>query len=96
MTTHQPPDVAGHYRQGDLRRKIDEALDRLYPGHTPLTTDDLHGVDEFHTGGHAATRELAEHLELSARMRVLDVEAAWAARPAIWPSTQAPMSPAWT
>ncbi|WP_433917312.1 class I SAM-dependent methyltransferase [Streptomyces canus] len=73
MTTHQPPDVAGHYRQGDLRRKIDEALDRLYPGHTPLTTDDLHSVDEFHTGGHAATRELAKHLELSAPLRVLDV-----------------------
>ncbi|WP_330280535.1 MULTISPECIES: class I SAM-dependent methyltransferase [unclassified Streptomyces] len=73
MTAPQPSAVARHYRQGDLRRKIDEALDRLYPGHTALTTDDLHGVDEFHTGGHAATRELAEHLELRAGLRVLDV-----------------------
>ncbi|MGW2052066.1 SAM-dependent methyltransferase [Streptomyces sp. NPDC001858] len=74
MTTPQPPSpVASHYRQGDLRRKIDEALDRLYPGHTTLTTDELHGVDEFHTGGHPATRELADHLELSAGLRVLDV-----------------------
>ncbi|MET8808428.1 class I SAM-dependent methyltransferase [Streptomyces sp. NPDC004546] len=73
MTAQQPSAVARHYRQGDLRRKIDEALDRLYPGHTTLTTDDLHGVDEFHTGGHAATRELAEHLELGPGLRVLDV-----------------------
>ncbi|MGW1563993.1 class I SAM-dependent methyltransferase [Streptomyces sp. NPDC002144] len=65
--------VARHYRQGDLRRKSDEELDRLYPGHTTLTTDDLHAVDEFHTGGHAATRELTEHLELKAGLRVLDV-----------------------
>ncbi|WP_406165284.1 methyltransferase domain-containing protein [Streptomyces canus] len=73
MTAQQPSAVASHYRQGDLRRKIDEALDRLHPGHTTLTTDELHGVDEFHTGGHPATRELAEHLELSPGLRVLDV-----------------------
>jgi SAM-dependent methyltransferase len=73
VSAPQPSAVARHYRQGDLRRKIDEALDRLYPGHTALTTDDLHGVDEFHTRGHAATRELAEHLELRAGLRVLDV-----------------------
>ncbi|MFD7488307.1 SAM-dependent methyltransferase [Streptomyces mirabilis] len=73
MTAQQPSAVARHYRQGGLLRKIDEALDRLYPGHTTLTTDDLHGVDEFHIGGHAATRELAEHLELRAGLRVLDV-----------------------
>ncbi|MFI1031518.1 SAM-dependent methyltransferase [Streptomyces sp. NPDC020951] len=73
MTAQQPSAIAGHYRQGDLRRKIDEALDRLYPGQPALTTDDLHGVDEFHTGGHPATRELAAHLELSADLRVLDV-----------------------
>ncbi|MCX5238945.1 hypothetical protein OG824_27455 [Streptomyces prunicolor] len=44
-TTHQPPDVAGHYRQGDLRRKIDEALVRLYPGHAhlPLVEADVEG-----------------------------------------------------
>ncbi|MFC9645685.1 SAM-dependent methyltransferase [Streptomyces mirabilis] len=72
MTAQQPSAVARHYRQGGLLRKIDEALDRLYPGHTTLTTDDLHGVDEFHIGGHAATRELAEHLELRAGLRVLD------------------------
>ncbi|MFF3584672.1 SAM-dependent methyltransferase [Streptomyces mirabilis] len=69
----QPSAATRHYRQGDLHRKIDEALDRLHPGHTTLTTDDLHGVDEFHIGGHAATRELAEHLELNAGLRVLDV-----------------------
>ncbi|MEH0580502.1 MULTISPECIES: hypothetical protein [Streptomyces] len=87
----------GPWRQGDLLQKIDEALDRLYPGHTELTTDDLHGVGEFHTGGHAATRELTEHLELSAGLRVLDVGSGqMAARPAIWPGAHAPMSPAWT
>lgn len=73
MTTRQPSATARHYRQGDLRRKIDESLDRLYSGHTALTTDDLHGADEFHTGGHAATRELTERPELSTGLRVLDV-----------------------
>ncbi|MFE4622185.1 SAM-dependent methyltransferase [Streptomyces mirabilis] len=73
MTAQQPSAAARHYRQGGLLRKIDEALDRLYPGHTTLTTDDLHRVDEFHIGGHATTRELAEHLELRAGLRVLDV-----------------------
>ncbi|MER5432255.1 class I SAM-dependent methyltransferase [Streptomyces sp. NPDC002588] len=73
MTAPQPSPIARHYRQDDLLRKIDEALDRLYPGRITLTTDELHGVDEFHTGGHAATRQLAEHLELRAGLRVLDV-----------------------
>ncbi|WP_329374818.1 hypothetical protein [Streptomyces sp. NBC_01483] len=72
MPAHQPSAAARHYRQGDLLRKLDEALDRLYPGHTTLTTDDLHAVDEFHTGGHATTLEPAEHLDLRAGMRVLD------------------------
>lgn len=73
MTAQQSSVTTRHYRQGDLRRKIDEALDRRYPGHPRLTADDPHGVDEFHTCGHAATREPAEHLELRAGLRVLDV-----------------------
>ncbi|MCR3731931.1 SAM-dependent methyltransferase [Streptomyces umbrinus] len=64
--------VTRHYQQGDLRRKIDEALDRLYPDQNPLTTDHLRAVDEFHIGGHAATRQIAEHLELQPGLRVLD------------------------
>lgn len=95
MTAQQPSAVARHYRQGGLLRKIDEALDRLYPGHTTLTTDDLHGVDEFHIGGHAATR--AGRTPGAERGCVsLTWEAAWAVLPAIWPSTQTPTSPAWT
>ena len=65
--------VTRHYQQGDLRWKIDEALDRLYPGGSALTADDLHRVDEFHTGGHPATRQITEHLQLRPGMRVLDV-----------------------
>jgi cyclopropane fatty-acyl-phospholipid synthase-like methyltransferase len=54
-------------------------------------------VDEFHIGGHAATRELAGHLELRAGLRVLDVGSGLGG-PArhLAQSTQAPMSPAWT
>ncbi|MEW2468131.1 methyltransferase domain-containing protein [Streptomyces sp. NPDC046994] len=74
VTAQRPSNaVTHHYRQGDLYRKIDEALDRLYPGRSSLTVDELHGMDEFHIGGHAATREITEHLRLRPGMRVLDV-----------------------
>lgn len=73
--TAQPPSnaVTHHYQQGDLHQRIDDALDRLYPGRSSLTADELHGVDEFHIGGHAATRQITEHLRLRPGMRVLDV-----------------------
>ncbi|WP_406485751.1 hypothetical protein [Streptomyces phaeochromogenes] len=87
--------VTQHYQQGDLRRRIDEALDRLYPGGHPLTTDHLRAVDEFHVGGHTVTRLLAEHLELRPGMRVLDAGSGLGARPAIWLSARIPMSLAW-
>ena len=65
--------VAEHYAQDDLARKIVDAL--VASGKDPerLSPADLAPVDEFHTGGRDATAELARRLNVRADMHLLDV-----------------------
>jgi ubiquinone/menaquinone biosynthesis C-methylase UbiE len=66
--------VAGHYAgTGDLAASIAQSLRNAGRDLRALKTTDLETVDEFHIRGRKATLELAEHLNLSERSRVLDI-----------------------
>src|SRR3984893_880438 len=65
--------VAGHYGRGRLEEMILAAV--AHEGKDPekLTAGDLAAVDEFHVGGLQAPQESPKHMELRARLRLLDV-----------------------
>jgi SAM-dependent methyltransferase len=65
--------VAGHYTRGGLAETILEALSKLGKDPDHIVVEDLAGVDEFHVGGIEATQALAEQMELTPGMRLLDV-----------------------
>ena len=71
------PDDAGlikqQYGQDDLSAKILAALQNAGKNVDALTRDDLKTFDEFHIGGVAETRTLAELAKLRPGMSVLDV-----------------------
>lgn len=57
-------DVARHYTTGALLERIEAALETSGCDLDHLTMDDLKPVDEFHTGGLEATRELLNQVDL--------------------------------
>ena len=61
------------YGIGELWQKIETGLKLAGKDINSLTLDDLAPIDEFHTRGRAATRELAEIANLKASDLVLDV-----------------------
>ena len=65
--------VNKQYAIGDLWQKIETGLKSAGKDINSLTLDDLAPVDEFHTRGRAATREVAEMANLRASDLVLDV-----------------------
>ena len=65
--------VQQHYSRGGLLESILEALQAAGKDPDRLTGDDLLAVDEFHTRGRVATRELAALAEFTPGLRVLDV-----------------------
>lgn len=65
--------VADHYARGDLVAAIREGLARIGKTETTVTAEDLAPADEFHIGGRAATRDMAQQLDLTERDCVLDV-----------------------
>jgi SAM-dependent methyltransferase len=69
MNTEQK--VSEHYGKEGLEERILQALKRL--GKDSVAPSDLAAMDEFHVGGLAATRELAEQMELRPGLRMLDV-----------------------
>lgn len=71
MTSEQA--IAEHYSHGELERKILHALTTMGADLQHLDPDRLAAVDEFHVGGRQATVELADQLDLSPGLRVLDV-----------------------
>jgi ubiquinone/menaquinone biosynthesis C-methylase UbiE len=71
MTTEQT--VAAHYRRGDIEQKILAALKAAGKDIERLTTADLAPVDEFHTGGRAATIAFAEIFAPRSGEHLLDI-----------------------
>ena len=65
--------VAQHYAQTDLETAILNALVASGKDINRLETSDLSPVDEFHTGGRDATKEIAAQLKFAPNMRILDV-----------------------
>jgi ubiquinone/menaquinone biosynthesis C-methylase UbiE len=65
--------VAEHYAKGRLEERILSALKLSGRDVEQLTVFDLAAMDEFHVGGLAATKELADQMELQADLRLLDI-----------------------
>lgn len=65
--------VKKQYGIGELWQKIETGLKLAGKDINSLTVDDLAPIDEFHTRGRAATRELAEMANLKASDLILDV-----------------------
>ncbi|MGE5334435.1 MAG: class I SAM-dependent methyltransferase [Nitrososphaerota archaeon] len=65
--------VNAYYTPGDLGAAIQEGLRRAGKNPDAPALDDLAPVDQFHTGGKAATLELAQIANLTPGTRVLDV-----------------------
>jgi SAM-dependent methyltransferase len=67
--------VVRHYARGGLEAAIMQALEGAGVDTVRLTRADLHAVDEFHMGWHAATEALGRALRLAPGTAVLDVGA---------------------
>ena len=65
--------VKKQYGIGEIWQKIETGLNLAGKDINTLTLDDLARIDEFHTRGRAATREVAEMANLKASDLVLDV-----------------------
>jgi ubiquinone/menaquinone biosynthesis C-methylase UbiE len=65
--------IAGHYTHGSLENAILAGLAALKDSSDTAEIDQLASVDEFHLGGRAATKAVAEQLRLEPGLRVLDV-----------------------
>jgi sarcosine/dimethylglycine N-methyltransferase len=65
--------VRDHYRSTGLTERLKTALTVLGPEDRLLTPQQLAALDHFHTGGLAATAELARLAGITADMSVLDV-----------------------
>lgn len=65
--------IIRHYLHGSLLESILNALQAAGIDPEHFTADDLAPVDEFHTGGRAATIELADEMGVTPGMRLLDI-----------------------
>ena len=65
--------VRDHYRAAGLTQRLRTALATLGPKDQRLTPQQLAGLDQFHTGGLAATAALARLAGIAAGMFVLDI-----------------------
>ena len=68
-------DVAGHYTEGTLERRIFAALRQAGKDPDRLEPDDLAPLDEFHHGGRTATAAFAPRLDLRPGMQLLEIGA---------------------
>lgn len=65
--------VKNHYSVGNLAGTILSGLEQDGKDLNAITAEDLSVVDEFHIGGHAATRHLLSSMALKEKDYVLDV-----------------------
>ena len=62
-----------HYGSASLVATVQASLASAGLGDSPVAWDALASLDQFHVGGAAATRDLADRLGIDSRTRVLDV-----------------------
>lgn len=74
MTVESGGAVDDHYTRGDLGVNLLDALSVAGKDLDALKPDDLSSVDQFHTGGRAATLELARLTGIGPGQTVLDIE----------------------
>lgn len=67
------PGIARHYDIAGIEQRILAALAETGVDIAHLSVGDLEGVDEFHIGGVAATRELVDQMALKPTARLLDI-----------------------
>lgn len=67
------PSVEEHYRSAGLLERILAALREMGKDPDGLSPEDLRPVDQFHSRGHRATRDLAQFAGLEPGLQVLDV-----------------------
>ena len=67
--------VRAHYRATGLTERLKTALTALGPDHQRLTSQQLSGLDQFHTRGLAATAELGKLAGITSDTFVLDIGA---------------------
>src|SRR5258708_16061078 len=72
MTGNQQA-VVEHYGTGSLLARVEQSLQQAGLGEGMLNWSDLVPLDQFHVRGLAATRELAETLNIEAGAKMLDV-----------------------
>ena len=65
--------VAGHYTQDSLERKILDVLRRAGKNPESVTPQDLDALDNLHLGGRESIRELSAFMNLRPGMQLLDV-----------------------
>src|SRR5579864_9409209 len=65
--------VGRHYGTGELAHRIRQALQNAHSDTHPVNAAELAPIDQFHVGGLAATKEMAEALGLYAGATVLDI-----------------------
>jgi SAM-dependent methyltransferase len=74
MSERTPSAVSAHYQSvPELARHLLDALRAAGQDLDHLTPDGLAPVDQFHTAGRAATRELAQRAKVQPGSRVLDI-----------------------
>ncbi len=65
--------VASHYSNTEIVESILSGLERAGISVADVSVDDLGPVDEFHTGGRAATEHLLKDLRFDTHKQVLDI-----------------------
>ena len=66
-------DVDQFWTRGNLKERIHNALTESNLNKSDLKIEDLHPIDQYHARGIAATRELAEKLDVKENQTMIDV-----------------------
>ena len=61
------------WTRGNLKERIDNALNQSGLNKRSLKIEDLHPIDQYHARGIAATKELAEKIDIKENQSIIDV-----------------------
>ena len=61
------------WTRGNLKERINNALNKSGLNRTNLKIEDLHPIDQYHARGIAATKELAEKIDVKENDTIIDI-----------------------